>query len=58
MINKLTSDIHSGDKIGCMTIYYNDNILTNIDIILANDLIRNDWKYYFVEILNQLKKIF
>lgn len=58
MINKLTSDIHSGDKIGCMTIYYNDNILTNIDIILANDLIRNDWKYYFVEILNQFKKIF
>ena len=52
-INSLTSNIHSGDKIGCMTIYYDNRILTNIEIILANDLIPNSWEYYFSEILKQ-----
>ena len=57
-INTLTSNFHSGDKIGCMIIYYDNKILTNFDIILDNDLIHNSWKYYFVEILKQFNYSF
>ena len=57
-INKLTSNIKSGEKIGCMTIYYDNKILTSIDIFLSNNLIKNSWKYYFVEILKQFNETF
>lgn len=57
-ITTLSSKVQPGDKIGNMIIYYDNKILTNIDIILENDLIRNSWNYYFVEILKQFNFAF
>ena len=52
-INTLNSNIKSGEKIGCMTIYYDNKILANFDIVLSNNLAPNSWQFYFVEILKQ-----
>lgn len=57
-INKFSSKINPNNKIGCITIYYDDKILTSVDIILSNNLIKNNWKYYFVEILKQFNTSF
>ena len=53
-INILNSGIKQNQKIGCMTVYYDKKILTNIDVILKNDLYSNTWDYYFLEILKKL----
>ena len=57
-INTLSSDINSNDKIGCLNLYYNDKILTSVDIILANNLDQNSWKYYFIKIIKNFNESF
>lgn len=54
-LDTLSSDAKVNNKIGCMTIYYNDKILCSIDIILTNQLIQNTWHYYFTKIFKELK---
>lgn len=53
-INKLTSDSKCNQKIGVLSIYYDNKILSNVDVILKNDLVANTWDYYFFEILKKL----
>lgn len=57
-LNSLSSNIKKGDKIGCMTVYYDDKILLTVDIVLSNDLVQNSWQYYFVEVLKQFNFTF
>lgn len=52
-LNILSTNIKENSVIGKMTIYYDDKILCSIDIILENQLEKNSWYYYFVEILKR-----
>ena len=54
-LNTLSSKIEPGNKIGCITIYYQGKILSSIDIILENKLLQNSWQYYFYNIFKNLK---
>lgn len=54
-LNEVSAKIKPESKIGCMTIYYEDEILCSMDIILKNELKQNSWSYYFLKILKEFK---
>ncbi len=51
-LNKFSYKTAPGSKIGVLELYNNDNLICKVDIILENNLIKNDWKYYFKNILS------
>lgn len=57
-LNKISSTLQKQDKIGCMTLYYNHQILCSIDIYLNNDILQNSWYYYFIKILKEFQNNF
>ncbi len=52
-INKFNPNISKGSKIGTLYLYNGNNLLCSVDIIIENELIKNDWKYYFKNILKE-----
>ena len=52
-LNKLSSNINFNEKIGQMTIYYENKPVCSMDILLKNELVQNSWIYYFVKILRE-----
>ena len=50
-INRLSSKIKKGSKIGELKVLSESNELCSIDVKLENELKQNSWKYYFIEIL-------
>lgn len=57
-LNEISSALRPNDKIGCMTIFYEDKILCSIDIVLTNSIEQNSWGYYFGKILREFKDSF
>lgn len=57
-LTTLSSDFRPGDKIGCISVFYEGKILTTIDILLTNELKQNSWTYYFAKILREFKYAF
>ncbi len=57
-LNELSSLLKPQEKIGCMTIFYQDKILCSMDILLTNKLLQNSWHYYFQRILKEFKSNF
>ncbi len=57
-LNSVSSEIQNHDKIGSMTLYYEDKILCSMDIILTNQLEHNSWFYYFGKIFKEFKQNF
>ncbi len=57
-LKELSSHIKPNDKIGCMTIYYENKILCSTDIILTNELQPNDWFFYFRKTLGEFNRSF
>lgn len=57
-LNEISSALRPNDKIGCMTIFYEDKILCSIDIVLTNSIEQNSWGYYFGKILREFKDNF
>lgn len=49
--NSFNSDIEQNSKIGILQLYNGNKVVCHIDIYLENKLIRNNWKYYFKNIL-------
>lgn len=54
-LNEVSANLKPHDKIGCMTIYYENKILCSMDIVLTNKLSHNSWHYYFHKILKEFK---
>lgn len=50
--NKFNFKISKNSKIGDFCLYKNDILLCDIDILLDNNLIQNNWKYYFKYIIS------
>ena len=44
-------EIPAQSKVGVLHLYKDNTLLCNVDIFLENNLIKNDWKYYFKNIL-------
>ncbi len=57
-LNSVSSKIQNHNKIGSMTLYYEDKILCSMDIILTNQLEHNSWFYYFGKIFKEFKQNF
>lgn len=57
-LNEVSSTLRLNDKIGCMTVFYEDKILCAIDIVLTNEIKQNSWGYYFWKILREFKDSF
>lgn len=51
ILNKFSPKLKKGSKIGTFYIYNNDNLLCSTDIFLENNLTKNNWKYYYKNIL-------
>lgn len=51
-LNKFSYKTKPNSKIGIIELYNNDKLICSVDIFLENELIKNDWKYYFKNILN------
>ena len=56
--HEISSHLKLNDKIGCMTIYYEDKILCSADIILKNQPQPNRWFFYFRKILEEFNTSF
>ena len=50
-ITKFNPSIEKNNKVGELFLYKNKNLLCKIDIILQNKLEKNNWNYYFKNIL-------
>lgn len=53
--NKLSHTISKGSKIGEISLYKNNTLLCTVNILLDNNLEKNNWKYYFKYIILNLK---
>ena len=49
-LTHFSPDFQENDKIGSISIYVRDTCLYTSDIILGNQLTRNNWQYYFLNI--------
>lgn len=56
--NKFNSNITKGSKIGEIYLYKNNTQICSVGILLDNELIKNDWKYYFKYILANFKNFY
>lgn len=56
--NKFNPDTKPTSKVGILQLYNGNNILCDIDIYLENQLIKNNWKYYFKNILLKFKSLY
>lgn len=50
-INKFNYQLEPNSKVGTLELYNENNLLCSVDIIIENQLIRNNWKYYFKNII-------
>lgn len=57
-VSTLSSKFNSHDIIGCMNIYYENQILTSINIFLNNTLIKNNCIHYFFKTLSEFQYSF
>ena len=57
-LNTLSGNLKNHDKIGSMTLYYEDKILCSMDIILTNQLEHNSWQHYFWKVLKEYRQNF
>ena len=53
-LTNLDSPVTQGTKIGVLQVSVNNELILNLDILLANDLEKKDFKEYFIEILKQI----
>lgn len=54
-IDSFNPDINPGSVVGKLHLYCKDRLLCEVDIIQKNQLIKNDWKYYFKNIFKCYK---
>lgn len=54
-IDLFNSNIKSGSVVGELNLYCKNKLLCKIDITLKNQLIKNNWKYYFKNIFKYYK---
>ena len=54
-IDSFTPNIKPGSVVGKLHLYCKDKLLCEVDIIQRNQLIKNDWKYYFKNIFKCYK---
>lgn len=54
-IDLFNSNIKSGSVVGELNLYCENKLLCKIDITLKNQLIKNNWKYYFKNIFKYYK---
>ena len=54
-IENFSPDIKPGAVVGSLNLYFENKLLCSTDIILKNNLIKNNWKYYFIKILSHYK---
>ena len=52
-LNTFSPSISPNSVVGKLYVYDNDKLLCSLDIILENSLIKNNWQYYFKEILKK-----
>ena len=57
-LTHVSSTLQKNDKIGVMTLYYEDKILCSMDICLKNKIEQNSWVYYFKKILGEFREAF
>lgn len=50
-LNSFSPSISPNSIVGKLYVYNDKTLLCSLDIILENSLLKNDWKYYFKEIL-------
>lgn len=55
--NKFNYNIAKNSKIGEISIYKNNTLLCSVDILLDNNLIKNNWKHYFKYIILNFKNL-
>ncbi len=55
-INTFSSTIEKNSKIGTLELYNNNNLLCTLNIIIDNNLVRNNWLFYFKTILGGFNK--
>ncbi len=58
IIDKFTPNIMVNSKVGSLYLYNGNILICNVDIFIDNQLIKNDWKYYFKCILENLPNNF
>ncbi len=46
-LNSFSPSLKKGDKVGTLELYNDNNLLCSVDILLDNELIKNNWSYYF-----------
>lgn len=54
IINKFSSETKKDSKVGTLYLYNDNTLLCSTNIILKNDLISNNWNYYFKNIFKNL----
>ena len=54
-LTTFNSSMHAGNIIGKLEVYNNENLLCRANIILENELISNNWIFYFEKILCSFK---
>ena len=52
-LNKVSSQLEAKSKIGSLAVYYENQLLCSLNILLENELLQNSWHYYFVNILKK-----
>ena len=55
VINNFSSKILPNTTVGKLHVYNNNQLLCTINILLENQLINNDWKFYFTKIISYYK---
>jgi len=56
-MNKFSSNVSKGTKVGKLYLYNNESLLCEMDITLENDLSKNTWSYYFWYIIRNFSSI-
>ncbi len=56
-MNKFSSNVSKGTKVGKLYLYNNESLLCEMDITLENQLSKNTWNYYFWYIIRNFSKI-
>lgn len=57
-ILKISNDMQKNTKVGIVQIYVDNRLLTGYDIILSNDIVKKDVKYYIIDIFKNYCRYF